>query len=61
MEIIGIYFRKIIKSNVVNISESSNEYYQKNYLKSVHKMDLYLAMSKTKIWMDWQIYLDIMC
>ena len=44
METIGIFFRKIIKSNIVNISKSSRKYYQKVHLKSCHKMDLYLAM-----------------
>ena len=35
---------KIIKSNVVNNSKSTNEYYQKILLKSGFKMDLYPAM-----------------
>ena len=38
-------FRKIIKSNVVNMSKSTNEYFQKKIiLKSGHKKDLYPAM-----------------
>ena len=38
-------FREIIKSTTVNISESTNEYYQKIIEKSRHKMDLYPAMN----------------
>ena len=37
-------FRKVIKSNVVNISKSINEYYQKIILKTGHEMDLYPAL-----------------
>ena len=42
-------FRKIIKSNAVNISKSTNKYYQKIIQKSGHKMDLYPAMFLTKL------------
>ena len=33
----------------VNIFESTNEYYQKFFLKSLHKMALYPAMMKTNV------------
>ena len=46
METIAIFFAKIIKSNVANISKSTNEYYQKNIEKSGHKMDIYPALTQ---------------